>query len=344
MREILAQLLAGVPLSEDQSSSAFELILTGEANESQVGAFLALIAHRGPLCDEIIGGARVMRKHALRLPIERDDPIRETMIDTCGTGGTPKTFNISTASALVAAAARGPDGQRVYVAKHGGRSRSGRGSAEVLEAMGVNVDAGPEVQAACLRELGVCFSFAVNHHPAMKFAAGPRKSLGFATIFNLLGPLTNPAGATRQLLGVYDVQYVPIIAQALFQLGAKRAMVVHGHDGMDEISTTAPTTVAHVDPSGVRIEEFDAESLGVARASLEDLRVKTLQDGVNLIQSILAGNTGPARDIVEVNAAGALVVGGAAADMSQGLVMARHAVDSGEAARTLEKLGSMSSA
>lgn len=354
MREILEQLLAGRSLTEAEAARAFTLVLTGEANESQVGAMLALLARKGPSIEEIVGGARVMREHALRVLLNAptDAPIRAALIDTCGTGGTPKTFNISTAAALVAAAARGrglaPRGTnapaRVYVAKHGGRSRSGRGSAEVLVALGVNIDAPPIVQAQCLRHAGVCFSFAVQHHPAMRFAAGPRKSLGFPTIFNLIGPLTNPAGARRQLMGVYEPRYVPLIAEALARLGAERALVVHGCDGMDEITLAGPTACAEVRDGRVTRGTIEPTVLGLARATAESLTASSVEDGARIITRVLAGEPGPARDIVCLNAAAALMVGEVTADLSEGLALARAAIVSGEAARTLDRLREASNA
>lgn len=338
MQEILARLLDRRPLSASEAQRAFHLILTGQANESQVGAMLALIAARGPTLDEVVGGAAEMRAHVARVPIDAQDPIRATLIDTCGTGGAPKTFNISTAAAFVAAGARTADGRRAYVAKHGGRSRTGRGSAEVLQMLGVNIDASSEVQARCLREVGVCFSFAVNHHPAMKFAAGPRKSLGFPTIFNLLGPLCNPAGATRQVMGVYDERYVPLIAEAMGRLGAVRAMIVHGHDGMDEITTAATTRLAHVTNSGVRSEILDASALGIASSTHDDLAVRTLDDSARAIVAVLAGEPGPKRDIVLLNAAAALIVAGLADDFPGAISLAREAIDSGRAREALAGL------
>jgi len=342
MQEILGKLVQGHPLNEEESARAIGRILRGQANESQVGAMLALLSTRGPTLDEIVGGAREMRRHAVTLPLDGADPIREHLIDTCGTGGTAKTFNISTAAAIVAAAARAKDGQRVFVAKHDGRSRSGRGSTEVLNALGVNVDAPPDVQVKCLRQVGVCFSFAVNHHPAMKFAAGPRKSLGFPTIFNLLGPLTNPACAKRQLMGVYDKKYVPLIAEALARLGAQRAMVVHSDDGMDEISIGAPTMIAHVHTNDVSIETFDASSVGLAHAKVDDLRVSTLDQAVDLMRRIIAGQPGAAADVVILNAGAAIAVGGAAHSIAEGVIAAREALASGRAKETLEMLAQLS--
>lgn len=344
MQSILHTLLEGRSLSESEAERAFTLILTGQANESQVGAMLALLARKRPSLDELVGGARAMRAHAAPVPIEGPEAgaIRSALIDTCGTGGTPKTFNISTAAAIVAAAARGPGGRRVYVAKHGGRSRSGRGSAEVLRHLGVNIDASPATQAACLREAGVCFSFAIQHHPAMKFAAGPRKSLGFPTIFNLLGPLTNPAGARRQLMGVYAPEFVPLVAQALQRLGAEDAMVVHGGDGMDEITTTAPTAIMRVRHGELHAERIMPETLGLRRAAPESLAVSTLADAASIIRRVLGGEAGPARDIVALNAAAALMVGGACDSWTDGLDAARRAIDLGAAERTLEALAALS--
>lgn len=343
MQEILAQLLDGQSLSESQSEAAFGAILAGRANESQVGAFLALLAAKGPTVDEVVGGARVMRAHVTPVPVERDGSV---VIDTCGTGGAPKTFNISTASAIVTAAAGAMSGRnggvRVVVAKHGGRSRSGRGSAEALAALGVNIDAAPAAQGRCLREAGVCFSFAVNHHPAMKFAAGPRKSLGFPTIFNLLGPLCNPAGAARQLIGVYDAGCASLLGEALARLGTERAMVVHGRDGMDEISTVSSTLMVEVLNGHVQSKEFDGASLGIARADPLELVAADLDGAVEMIRGTLDGRPGAPLDITLLNSAAALMIGGASEDMASGLALARVAVAEGHAARALRDLARLS--
>lgn len=343
--EILSDLLAGGRLSEQQSEAVFEQLLAGVLTEAQIASLLTLIQVRGATVDELVGAARVMRRHAT--PVDCQAPAGATVIDTCGTGGAPKTFNISTAAAIVVAAAA-PG--RVLVAKHGNRSRSGRGSAEVLAQLGVNVDAGPDVQARCLSEAGVCFCFAIHHHPAARHAAPARKALGFPTLFNILGPLTNPARASRQLLGIYTPELVDLEAEALARLGAERAMVVHGLDGMDEISTTAPTKIAHVEGGGgagsaqVRIEEFDARSVGVPRAKLDDLRADTLEAAAEMMRgAITAGaRPGPPRDIVELNAAAALVVASAVADIPAGLLMARAAIETGAAERTLAELARLS--
>ncbi len=350
MQPVLQHLLSGQHLSRDEADRAFEIVLTGGANEMQVAAMLALLAVKGVTLDELVAGASAMRRHVTRLPVQ-DDP-RAPILDTCGTGGAPKTFNISTAAAIVTAAARPAAGgpvERVRVAKHGGRSRTGRGSAEVLALLGVNIDATPDVQARCLDACGVCFSFAVNHHPAMKFAAGPRKSLGFPTIFNLLGPLTNPAGAKRQLLGVWDGAYAPLMAQALKDLGCESAMVVHGLDGMDEITTCDQTFVARV-RGGTPIETrtFDPLALGVSRAARGAFAVETPEASAELIRRVIGNDGSPqvaaARDIVRVNAAAALIVAGMTERWEAALAMTDDAITSGRAAETLKELARLSAA
>lgn len=342
MRDTLAHLLNNRDLTAEQAHHAIATILRGEANESQVGTFLALSQAKGVTLDELVGGARAMRQFLTPVSIpESIDP--QTVIDTCGTGGAPKTFNISTASAIIVASCVNLP-VRLRVAKHGGRSRSGRGSAEVLADLGVNIDAPPEVQSKCLEEAGVCFSFAVNHHPAMRFAAGPRKSLGFPTIFNLLGPLTNPASAPRQLLGVYDAGNAQLVAGALARLGATRAMVVHGRDGLDEITTTTRTTIFHLRDGEVTRETIDPKDLGIEYATLDQLRVGTLAEASALLASILRAEPSPALDIALLNASAALVVGEAVGSMREGLDAARHALESGEGGRTLERMRAVSGA
>ena len=349
MQSTLQELLAGRPLGQAGAERAFELILTGQANEMQVAAMLALLAARGVELDELVGAARVMRRHVT--PVPTRDSAERPLLDTCGTGGAPKTFNISTAAAVVAASVRGSGPvQSIRVAKHGGRSRTGRGAAEVLALLGVNVDASPELQAKCLDDVGVCFSFAVNHHPAMRFAVGPRKSLGFPTIFNLLGPLTNPAGARRQLMGVWDGRYAEIVAKALGQLGAERAMVVHGMDALDEMTTCDQTFIAELSVGSagpaVHTRLFDPLSVGVARARHADLVADSAEDAAGMIRAVLGlcedHRAAPARDIVSLNAAAALVVGGVARTFAEGVELSRAAIAGGAAARTLQSLASRS--
>jgi len=333
MRAYLEQLVAGVPLTEGQARSAFEIILAGEADTAQVAALLSLIQRNGVATAALVGAAGVMREHAAGVPARSDlGPI----VDTCGTGGAQKTFNISTCAAVVAAGAGDPS--TIRVAKHGNRSRTGRGSAEVLEKLGVNIDAGPETQARCLDEAGICFSFAIRHHPAARHAAGARTALGFPTIFNLLGPLTNPAGARRQVLGVFDRRYVEPMAQALLALGAERAMVLHSNDGLDELTTTDTTFIAHVEHGSVRTEEFDPTPLGLPRPSIEDLRARDLDDAAAMFKAILRGEPGPARDMVVLNAAATLVVAGVAGSLADGVTLAQGSIDRGRAMRTLGAL------
>jgi len=334
----LATLLAGTSLSESQAEAVFEAMLVGAFDEAQIAGILALIQSRGVAVDELVGAARVMRRHVT--PVRCNDA-SAVVIDTCGTGGAPKTFNISTAAALVVAAAKTP-GKRVVVAKHGNRSRSGRGSAEVLQALGVNVDAPPRVQSRCLTDAGVCFCFAIHHHPAAKHASGPRRSLGFPTIFNLLGPLTNPAGARRQLIGIYERSLVEKLARTLARLGSERAMVVHGSDGMDELTTAGPSWTAHVEAGGVRLDQFDPRSAGLAAPPPGSLQASTLEEATDRIREVLAGAPGPARDIVLLNAGAALFVAGATTDIAQGIGLAREAVDSGRARQTLDSLARLS--
>ncbi len=342
--DALAHLVAGGRLSEDQAHDVFMHLLSGASDPAQIAALLALIQSRGASIDEIVGAARVMRSAVVRVPT----PAGATIIDTCGTGGTPKTFNISTIAAIVVAAAGRGLSPTLAVAKHGNRSRSGRGSAEVLAGLGVNVDASPQTEASCLSQAGVCFCFAIHHHPAMKHAAAPRRALGFPTIFNVLGPLTNPAGADRQLIGVYRPELVEKVAQALARLGARRAMVVHGSDGLDEITTTGSTLIAHVEHGAagttVRTETLHPESLGLRLAKPADLIASDLDHAVRIARDVLEGKVGPASDIVALNAAAALVIGGAADSIAEGLALAKHTLASGAASATLAKLVSISKA
>lgn len=325
------------PLTEAQTEGVFERILTGQVSEEQLTALLTLLRDSAVTTDELVGAARVMRRHVT--PIPYTPPPGVHLIDTCGTGGAPKTFNISTIAALVVAAAG--EG-KIKVAKHGNRSRSGRGSAELLGALGVNVDAPPEVQARCLDRAGVCFCFAIHHHPAAKHAAGVRKALGFPTIFNLLGPLTNPARAPRQLLGVFDGAAVEKMTAALARLGAERAMVVHGRDGMDEITTTTTSIAGRVEGGRASLEEIDPASVGIARASRHELEAATLEDAVRICREVLDGEKGPRREIVVLNAGAALVIGGVAGGLREGMTKAESAIDSGEARSTLARLSTES--
>lgn len=341
-RAVLAFLVGGGRLSEDQAGQAFRLLLSGGFDEAQTAALLALIQSRGASVDELTGAARVMRAHVVATPVPAIPGA--SVIDTCGTGGAPKTFNVSTAAAIVIAAAHLalPGSRRVLVAKHGNRSRTGRGSAEVLTALGVNVDAGPDVQSRCLAEAGVCFCFAIHHHPAAKAAAGPRRSLGFPTIFNLLGPLANPAGADRQLMGTYRADLAEKLAHALARLGGRRALVVHSDDGLDEISVSAPTRLWHVEGGRVAESTLEPESLNVPRAALAEVQARDVEDAARMIREVLAGKPGATRDIVLLNSAAGLMVADAAPSIEAGLRLAAAAVDSGSAAATLARLAQVS--
>ncbi len=340
-QEILRQLLTGAPLSERQSQAAFEQILSGLWSEAHIGAMLALIASRpgGPTVDELVGGARVMRRHVT--PVALPAGARGRLIDTCGTGGAPKAFNVSTIAAIVTAAAA-PG--RVLIAKHGSTSRTGRGSAELMQSLGVNVAATPEAQSRCLEKLGVCFCFAIHHHPAMKHAAPARKALGFPTIFNLLGPLTNPAGAPRQLMGTYSASLADKLAHTLARLGAEKAIVVTSHDGLDELTITDTNIVHTVERGAISTRVLDARSLGLTPAPFESLAAATLDDATRIAREVLAGAKGPHRDMVMLNVAGALVAADAAADFADGVAQAASAIDSGAASRTLDALVAESNA
>lgn len=340
--DAIGMLVEGRRLSEHEAGELFTLILTGALEEGQVAAVLALVQARGVTVDELVGAARVMRTHVT--PVPRPTGLGGAVIDTCGTGGAPKSCNVSTGAAIVAGAARGRDGRRVYVAKHGNRSRTGRGSAEVLAALGVNVDASPEVQATCLERAGVCFCFAIHHHPAMRHAAGARRALGVATMFNLLGPMTNPAGADRQLLGVYAPGLVELVAGALARLGAAHAIVAHGLDGMDELSSAAPSLVATVRGGVVERGEVHPASLGIAAPAPGALVARDAAHSAEMLRGVLRGERGPVRDIVALNAAAALVVGGMAGSLAEALPLAFEAIDSGRAGEVLRVLAEASKA
>ncbi|MEZ6244238.1 MAG: anthranilate phosphoribosyltransferase [Phycisphaerales bacterium] len=343
IRDALSELMAGRGLGEVGAEALFSRMLEGSLDDAQIGAVLALIQARGPSVDEIVGAARVMRRHVTPTPAP-DDP-RRPVIDTCGTGGAPKTFNVSTAAAIVIAGAR-PDAasgiDRVLVAKHGNRSRTGRGSAEVLASLGVDVDAPPEVQARCLDEVGVCFCFAIRHHPATRHAAGVRQSLGVPTLFNLLGPLTNPAGARRQLLGVWDAKFVGPLAQALARLGSERAWVVHSRDGLDELSLGDETLVGSVDHGRVEMERVDPRGLGLRCATPDQLRARDVEDAAQMIRAILAGEDSAAADMTVLSAGAALLLGGAVGTLEEGIMLARASIASGSAAQALAGLARLS--
>lgn len=343
VRVFLDELMQGRRPAPDAVEHVFEQLLSGGLDPAQIGALLALLPPLSIDVGTLTAAARVMRRHVTRVPFAPAPG--ESLVDTCGTGGAAKTFNISTAAAIVAASAR-PEARsgvrRVIVAKHGNRSRTGRGSAEVLAALGVNVDASPETQARCLRECGVCFCFAIHHHPSMRHVAGPRRALGVPTIFNLLGPLTNPAGAERQLIGVYAPQLVPIVGEALAHLGAADALVAHG-DGMDELTTTGSNIVSRVRRPQSQSFAVEPGRVGLAVAQRADLEARDVGHAAEMVRHAIApGASGPAHEIVLLNAAAALLVAGTAEDLGACVELAREAVGSGRAQETLSSLSTLS--
>jgi len=328
----------GGALTREQAAEVLEEILAGGVPEVETAALLAVLATRGEQATELAGFVDVMRKHVTPMPLEDDE--RDTLVDVVGTGGGgPLTFNISTGAALVAAAA----GARV--AKHGNRAVTSQcGTADVLEALGVPIDLEPEQAVECLRETGFMFLFAPRYHPAMK-AVGPlRRALGFRTIFNLCGPLTNPAGARTQVIGVLAPSKVLLVGRTLAELGAKRAFVVHGSDGIDELTTTGESVVARiVEVPGSPKPELKAaritpEMAGLERRKLEEFTGGDVATNASLLYDVLTGIPGARRDIVLLNAAAALVAAGLANDLKQGVQMGAEAIDGGEAAATLAKL------
>ena len=330
MQSALKQLQRGEMLSSDEAEAAFGAIMQGEATPAQVGALLMGLSIQGESAEVIAGAARAMRAAATRI-----DPHARPLLDTCGTGGDGAcTFNISTCVALVVAAAGQP------VAKHGNRAVSSRsGSADVLESLGVGLDLPPERVAACIDEVGIGFLFAQSHHPAMKYAASPRRELGVRTIFNLLGPLTNPADAEFQVVGVYARDRLELVAAALQQLGIRRALVVHGRDGLDEITTTAITDAIWVEQGQpLRPFEIDPAAFGMPYVDPAALTGGDAEANAATIRDVLAGGKTPARDIVLLNAAAALWVAGRVDGIPAGLRVAAETLDGGEAMQLLDRL------
>ncbi len=322
-------MIARQDLTGDEMTTVMRQIMTGECTPSQIGGFLVGLHMKGESVDEISAAARVMRELATR--VEVDD---EHLVDTAGTGGDSSgSFNISTASALVAAAA----GARV--AKHGNRSMtSNSGSADVLEAAGVKLDISPEKVGECVERVGVGFMFAPAHHGAMKHAIGARKELAVRTVFNVLGPLTNPAGAPNQVIGVFHPELVELMANVLKQLGSRHVMVVHAEDGMDEISISAPTRVAELKDGEVSSYRITPTDFGMETASLDTLRVGSAEESLAMIRAVFADQSGPARDIVCLNAGAAIYVAGCADSLAAGIEVAASAISSGKAAEVLDNL------
>ena len=329
IKESIQKVIAGGNLEEKEAAGVMEQIMGGGATPAQIGALLVALRLKGETVEEITGFARVMREMATRVSSSH-----KLLVDTCGTGGDgANTFNISTAAALVAA------GAGVPVAKHGNRSVSSKcGSADVLEELGVNLELDPAEIGRCLDETGICFLFAQALHGAMKHAAGPRRDIGVRTVFNVLGPLTNPAGAQTQVMGVFDAKLVPKLAGVLARLGSKRAFVVHGDGGLDEVSLSGPTLVAEVLNGDVRQYYIDPLEYGIARVGSAALSGGTPAENAALIIDILNGKTGPRRDAVLLNAALAIMASERAEDLKEAMVIAGKSIDSGAALEKLNKL------
>ncbi|MEJ2571027.1 MAG: anthranilate phosphoribosyltransferase [Anaerolineales bacterium] len=329
LKPYLAKVLDRQDLSPEEAEAAMGIIMRGEATDAQIGGYLMALRMKGECVDEITGSARAMRGVASKVPLENGE---EPIFDIVGTGGDgAHTFNISTAGAFVIA------GTGRKVAKHGNRAASSRcGSADVLGELGVQVDLEPQAVAECIEEIGIGFMFAPRFHPAMKYAIGPRRELGQRSIFNLLGPLTNPADASHLLLGVYDAELTEPIANVLRALGGKAAMVLNGHGGIDELATSGPNKVSHLRNGEVRTYDLDPETLGLPRSDLESLRGGDPPENAQIIRDLFQGiDTGPKRDVLLLNAGAALAV--ESGDLAAGIEEARQSLDSGKALEKLER-------
>jgi anthranilate phosphoribosyltransferase len=327
-KTLIAKLATGATLSQDDTYAAFDIMMSGDATPSQAGGFLMGLRVRGETVDEITGAAKAMREKAATVSAPPG------AIDTCGTGGDATgTYNVSTAAALVAA------GCGVPVAKHGNRAMSSKsGSADVLTALGVNIEADHAVVEAAIANVGIGFLMAPRHHGAMRHVAGTRVELGTRTIFNILGPLSNPAGAKRQLIGVFDEKWLEPIAEVLGNLGSERVWVVHGSDGMDELTTTGASKVASLEDGKVSTFEVTPEDAGLPRADLADLKGGDPEENATALRAVLDGKPGAYRDIVAMNAGAALVVAGMADGIAAGVKMATKAIDDGAARAVLDRL------
>ncbi|MBI5634728.1 MAG: anthranilate phosphoribosyltransferase [Nitrospirae bacterium] len=328
IKEAINLLVGGINLSESEMAECMKEIMEGKASDAQIGSFLTALRIKGESVEEITGAARIMRDKAAKIKAP------EGVLDTCGTGGDMShTFNISTTVALVLAAGHVP------VAKHGNKAVSSKsGSADLLEALGIRIDLPPDKVENCLFETGFGFLFAPLFHPAMKYAIGPRREMGIRTIFNILGPITNPAGAKRQILGVFAAKLTDTLATVLGNLGAEDAMVVHGEDGLDEITITDGTRVSRFTKGTVENMVFAPEDFGLSRGKREDLVGGDNQENAKITHQILGGEPGAKRDIVLINAASGFMVAGRASDAKIAVAMAREAIDSGNALKKLEEI------
>ena len=329
LKAVLNQVVGGENLSRQEAQESMQAIMTGQASESQIGGLLTALRIKGETSEEIAGFAETMRSHTVKVECSQSD-----LIDTCGTGGDRKgTFNISTTVAFVVA------GAGASVAKHGNHGvSSSSGSADVLKALGVRIDLPAQNVASVIEDARIAFLYAPTFHPAMKYAGKPRRELGFRTVFNVLGPLTNPLAAERQLMGVYERSLTQKLAEVLLRLNTRRAMVVHGLDGLDEISTTAPTQVSEVVDGRILSYLIDPAEYGLPAAALEDISGGTPEQNADIVLGILRGKQGARRDLVLLNAAAALVVADKAENIREGMILAAKSIDSGAAQAKLERM------
>lgn len=333
IKEAIDKAVRNIDLPEAEMMAAMDEIMGGEASPAQIGSFITALRMKGETVEEVTGAARIMRQKATRV-----NACATTIVDTCGTGGDKlNTFNISTTTAFVVAAAG------ITVAKHGNRAvSSGCGSADVLEALGVNISVDQEIVEECIQQIGIGFLFAPKLHGAMKYAIGPRREIGIRTIFNMLGPLTNPAGATAQLLGVYDPKLTEMFADVLKNMGTKRAFVVHGLDGLDEVTITGETRVAELKEGIVRTYNIHPKDYIGSTYPLKDIRGGDPAVNARITKDVLSGKPGACRDVVLMNAALAIVAGEKGADIKEGIKVAADCIDSGAAVKKLQVLIEMS--
>lgn len=329
IQQSIAKVVSGAHLTREEAKLAMNFVMEGDATPSQISSFVTALRMKGETADEIGGFAETMRGKANMVKAERVN-----LLDTCGTGGDgADTFNISTASAIVAAAGG------IRVAKHGNRAMSSKsGSADVLEALGVNIGLSAEEASSCLERIGICFMFAQAHHPSMKHAAVPRKEIGIRTVFNLLGPLTNPAGADRQLLGIFDRNRTELIAEVLGSLGIKRGLVVASYDGLDEISISAATKVTELKDGSIRTFDISPDDLGLRAYPMSDVVGGDAATNADIIRSVFRGSGGACRDIILANAGACFYVTGRCSTLQEGVKLAGAVIDSGKAAEKLEQL------
>jgi anthranilate phosphoribosyltransferase len=329
IQQAVSKLIGGAALTRQEAREVMEDVMEGRATGAQIGSLLTALRMKGETIDEITGFAETMRSKSNHV-----HTVQENLLDTCGTGGSGvHKFNISTVSGIIAAS------QSVRVAKHGNRAMSGKtGSADVLEALGVNINLTSDQAAACLDEVGICFMFAQLYHPSMKHAAGPRRELGFRTVFNLLGPLTNPAGADRQLMGLFDRTKTDTVARVLQQLGVSRAMVVGSHDGLDEISISAPTQISELKDGEITTFEITPDLLGLQTYDISEISGGNPELNADIIRRVLQGEKGAYRDIVLANAGACIYISDRCSSLQEGVKIAANAIDSGSAYAKLQQL------